>query len=140
MKLRISLLGACTATWPLVHGCRGLVSLCSMSSSAQANSKAWHRNGSLRASIWRMSSGVQPSPPGSVKCVPLHGQHRVDLVGDGGGEGAEEVAGDATGGLFVQLYEGELRGPVDGDEEVEPAFLRPDLGNTRCGSSRSASA
>ena len=53
----------------------------------------------------------------------------MDLAGDGGGESAEEVAGDAARGLLVQLGEGELRRPVDGNEEVEPAFLRPDLGN-----------
>ena len=32
---------------------------------------------------------------------------------------------------FSCSSEGELRGPVDGNEEVEPAFLRPDLGNVR---------
>ena len=57
------------------------------------------------------------------------GEHRVDLVGDGCGEGAEKVTGDAPRGLLVQLREGELRGPVDGDEEVELALLSPDLGD-----------
>src|SRR5688572_8289576 len=109
------------STWPLVHGCRSLVSLCSTPSSAQANWKAWQRSDSLRASICLMSSGVQPSPPGSVKCVPLHSQHCVDLVGTGRGEGAQEVAGNASCGLLMQLCEGELRGPADGNEEVEPA-------------------
>jgi hypothetical protein len=43
----------------------------------------------------------------------------VDPVGDGGGEGPEEIAGDPAGGLLVQLDEGELAGAVDGDEQGE---------------------
>ena len=45
------------------------------------------------------------------------------------GEGAKEVTGDLPGGLFVQLREGELRGPVDGDEKVKLALLGAHLGD-----------
>ena len=76
-----------------------------------------------------MSSGVQPSPVGSVKCVPLQVEHRVDLVGHGRDKVAEEVARDAPRRLLVQLDKGELGRAVDGHEEVELALLGPDLGN-----------
>ena len=38
---------------------------------AQAPLKAWQRKSTFSARIALMSSGVQPSPEGSVKCVPL---------------------------------------------------------------------
>ncbi len=53
----------------------------------------------------------------------------MDAIGDGLEEGAEEVRGDADGGALVELGEGELRGAVDGDEEMELALLGPDLGD-----------
>jgi len=43
------------------------------------------------------------------------GEHGVDLVGNRGSKGPEEVAGNPAGGLLVQLGEGELGGPVDRD-------------------------
>ena len=61
----------------------------------------------------------------SVKWVPL--SHGVDLVRNGLDQGMQEVCGHTRGGLHVQLGEGELGGPVDGDEEVEAAFLGADL-------------
>jgi hypothetical protein len=57
------------------------------------------------------------------------GQHGVDLVGHGFEETAEEVGRDPRRGFLVQLDEGELRGAVDGDEQVELALLGPDLGD-----------
>lgn len=53
---------------------------------------------------------------------PIVGQHGVDLVGNGFDEVKQEVSRDPPCGLLVQLGEGELRGPIDGDEEVEPAL------------------
>ena len=61
-----------------------------------------------------------------VKWVPLS-VNTVDLVGYGLDEGAEEVAGNLPGGFLVQLGEGELGSPVDGDEKVELALLGADL-------------
>ena len=53
----------------------------------------------------------------------------MDAIGDGLKESAEEVGGDADGGALVELSKGELRGAVDGNEEVELALLGPDLGD-----------
>lgn len=64
---------------------------------------------------------------GEVRAIV--GEHGVDPVGDCGRESPEEVAGDPACGLLVQLSEGELRGSVDGHEEVEFALLGPDLGD-----------
>ena len=55
------------------------------------------------------------------------GEHGVDPVGHRRSEGAQEVAGDPARGFLVQLDEGELRSPIDGDEEVELALFCPDL-------------
>ena len=49
----------------------------------------------------------------------------VVAVGDGRRHGAQEVAGNACCRLLRELDEGELRHPVDRDEEVELAFRRP---------------
>ena len=57
------------------------------------------------------------------------GQHRVDLVGHGGGKGPEEVAGDTPRRLLMQLDKGELGGPVDRHEKVELALFGSHLGN-----------
>jgi hypothetical protein len=53
----------------------------------------------------------------------------VAPVGNGLQEAAEEVGGDALRGALMELGEGELRGPVDGYEEVDPALLGADLGD-----------
>src|SRR5215207_11310327 len=101
-----------------------------MSRSAQAASKEWQRKGTPSARIALMSSGVQPSPVGSVKWVPLVvGEHGVDPVGHGRDEAAKEVARDTPRRLLVRLGEGELGRAVDGHEEVELALLGPDLGD-----------
>ena len=47
----------------------------------------------------------------------------------GGGERSEKVPRDAAARLLVQLDEGELRRPVDPDQEVKPAFAGMDLGD-----------
>ncbi len=56
-------------------------------------------------------------------------EHGVDLVGNGGGKGSQEVAGHPAGRPFVQLDEGELGRPVDRHEQVQPAFLGVHLGD-----------
>ena len=76
-----------------------------MSFLAQAYSKACARNVSPRA------------------------RHSLDFVWHGGNESFEKVCRDGPGGFFVQLGEGELRGAVDGHEEVELAFFGSHLGN-----------
>ena len=51
------------------------------------------------------------------------GEHGVDLVGNGGSKGPQEIAGDPARDFLVQLGEGELGGPIDGHEQVKPAFF-----------------
>jgi len=53
---------------------------------------------------------------------PVVGEHGMDLIGDRFDEVQQEVGRDPPCGLLVQLGEGELRGPIDGDEEIEPAL------------------
>jgi hypothetical protein len=57
------------------------------------------------------------------------GEDGVDLVGDGGDQAAQEVPRGATRHLLMQFDEGELRGSVDGDEEVELALRGSNLGD-----------
>lgn len=67
------------------------------------------------------------------------GEHSVHLVRDSGDEVPEEVGRDPCGGLFMQFNENELRGPVDRDQQVEPAFLGTNFGDVD-GNSRSGSS
>ena len=61
----------------------------------------------------------RPAIAGGIGEVrPIVGEHGVDLIGHCGGEVTEEVSGDPTGGLLVQLDEGELGGAIDGDNQV----------------------
>ena len=53
----------------------------------------------------------------------------MDLVRDGGDQVAQEVPRGATRHLLVHLDEGELRGSVDGDDEVEPALRSSNFGD-----------
>ena len=46
----------------------------------------------------------------------------------GAGMGAA-VGRDPACGLLVQLGEGELRGSIDGDQEIEPALCGADFGD-----------
>ena len=48
---------------------------------------------------------------------PIVGEDGVDLVGDRGDQAAQEVCGRFARHLLVQFDEGELRGPVDRDDE-----------------------
>ena len=58
------------------------------------------------------------------------GQHGVDLVGHGCDQGlAGSVTLSADAAFSMQLDEGELRGPVDGHEEIELALLGAHLGD-----------
>jgi len=57
------------------------------------------------------------------------GQDRVDLVRACLDQMAQELRGVHLAGLFVKLDEDELRRAVDGDEHVELAVLRADLGD-----------
>jgi hypothetical protein len=50
------------------------------------------------------------------------GEDGVDFVGDGGDQAAQEIAGGPARDILVQFDESELRGPIDGDDEMELAF------------------
>ena len=52
----------------------------------------------------------------------------MDLVGDFGDQAAQEVSGGPARHLFVQFDEGELRRPIDGDDEIELALSGSNLG------------
>lgn len=72
----------------------------------------------------------RPAIPGGLGEVgAVVRQYDVDLIGNGLGEVTQEVACDAPGRLPVQLDEGELGRPVDGDQQVKPAFGRLHLGD-----------
>ena len=57
------------------------------------------------------------------------GQDGVDLVGNGGDQSDEEGRGRHPVGAVDPLHEGELAGPVDGDEQMELALRRLKLGD-----------
>ena len=57
------------------------------------------------------------------------GEDGVDLVGDGGDQASQEVSRGATRHLLVHLDEGELRRPIDGDDEVEFALRGSNFGD-----------
>ena len=57
------------------------------------------------------------------------GQYRVDLVGHGLDQRAQEVGGGLSCRFHFKPGERELGRPVDRDEEVELAFLRSNLGD-----------
>src|SRR5690606_11166304 len=72
----------------------------------------------------------RPAIAGRVSEVrAVIGEHRVDLVGHGGSESSEEIAGYSPGGLLVQLDERELAGAINGHQQVEAALLGADLGD-----------
>src|SRR5260370_8146210 len=52
------------------------------------------------------------------------GEHGVDAIRNGSDECLEEGSGRLHIGLFHEFDHSELRGPVDGHEEVELAFAR----------------
>jgi hypothetical protein len=57
------------------------------------------------------------------------GEDRVDLVGDGGDQAAQEVPRSAARHLLTQLGKGELRRSIDGDEQVEFALRGSNFGD-----------
>ena len=71
--------------------------------------------------------GGRADIPGRGKMRSVVCQHGVDGVGHGLDEGAQEVSGDAPGGLLVQFDERELGDPVDSNQEIEPALSGLDL-------------
>ena len=50
------------------------------------------------------------------------GKDRVDLVRDSLNQPTQEVCGVAPGDRLAEFDKGELRGPVDGDKEIELAL------------------
>ena len=60
---------------------------------------------------------------------PVVGEDGMDPVGDGLDQVAQEICGRLARHLFVQLDEGELRGPVDCDDEMELALSGSSLGD-----------
>lgn len=76
-----------------------------------------------------MSSTDQLSPLGSVKMGPVVGQYGMDRVRDRFDEAQQEVCCDPPCRLLMQLGEGELGGPIDGDEQIEPALGGADFGD-----------
>ena len=57
------------------------------------------------------------------------GQHDTDVIGDGLHQGVEKGRGGNGVGAVHELNAGQLRGPVDADEEVELAFGGANFGN-----------
>ena len=57
------------------------------------------------------------------------GKHCMDFVGHCRDKMAKEIGGDFRRSLLVQLDEGEFRGPVDGDKEMELAFFGSHFGD-----------
>ena len=57
------------------------------------------------------------------------GQHDTDVIGDGLHQGVEKGRGGNGVGAGQELNEGELRGPVEADEEVELASGGANFGN-----------
>jgi hypothetical protein len=62
--------------------------------------------------------GGGPGIAGGIGEVgPVVGEDGVDPIGDGLDEAAQEVRGGAAGHFLVQFNEGELRRPIDRDDE-----------------------
>jgi hypothetical protein len=57
------------------------------------------------------------------------GENRMQAIRRRRDQRFEEGDGRWAIGLLMQLHEGELRGSVDADEQVELAFLGPDFGD-----------
>lgn len=53
----------------------------------------------------------------------------MDFIGHGLYQRVEEVGCNPLCGLFMHLNEGELRGAVDGDQQVELALFRANFGD-----------
>ena len=96
-----------------------------MSFSAQAYSKAWAQTVS-RALDERCRGSLVA---GRREVNAMVGQNRVDLVGNSPDDRPQEVTCYPRRHLLVQLDVGELRGAIDGHQEVEPSLLGADLGD-----------
>ena len=76
-------------------------------------------------------ASIASSRAGALRAIgeldAVVGQHGVDLVGNGRDQAQEGCGRDPV--AFSSVREGELRGPVDGDEQIEFALLGPDLGD-----------
>jgi hypothetical protein len=59
---------------------------------------------------------------------PVVGEYSVDAVWNGFNERFEEGSRSLHVGFFHEFDHSKLRGPVDGDEQVELAFCGPHLG------------
>jgi hypothetical protein len=57
------------------------------------------------------------------------GEDGMDLVWDGGDQAAQEVPCGAARHLLVHLDDGELRGPINRDKEIELALRSSNLGD-----------
>ncbi len=77
--------------------------------------------------VHRAGAGAVLGQLGELDAVV--GQHRVEIVGTGGDQRLKEGACGGPVGLGVQLSKDELARAVDGDEEVQLAFLGADLGD-----------
>lgn len=64
---------------------------------------------------------------GEVRAVV--GEDGMASVRNGCDQRPQKVSGDASRGFLVEFNEGELRGPVDRQEEVELAVLGPRFGD-----------
>lgn len=67
--------------------------------------------------------GSRTAITGRGEMHAIVGKYSVDLIGHDLDQCIQEVSRDSLGGLLVHLDEGELGGPVDGDEEVKLALL-----------------
>ena len=86
--------------------------------------------GSEDLSSFECEPDLRGSRAAIAGCGEMHsvvGEHRVDLLGDGLDQRIKEVGRNSLGGSLVDFDEGELRGPVDGDEGVKLALLGANL-------------
>src|SRR5580658_448894 len=117
------------STCPLVQGCLGFVSRWSISFWAQAYSKACAQTSSPASRAALMSGAAELVLPGVVKWVPLSVRTGVDLVGNGVDQPTQEVTRGLASHFLMQFDEGELRGSVDCNEQIEFALRGSDFGD-----------
>ncbi len=108
------------STWPLVQGWFGLVSLCSMSCWRQSRVEQVHAE---------LRRGPRSVAGRMAELDAVVGQHGVDAIRHGLDHGVQEATAALSIGHVRQAGEGELRGPVDGNEQVELALAGADLGD-----------
>jgi len=74
-----------------------------------------------------LNLGDRPAAMRRRELKPIVGQDRVDRVRDTLDQPAQEVRRDPWSRSFVSFREGEMADAIDGDDELELAFVRPDL-------------